>query len=161
MRTASNPAGKELWEPYKARDFYGPKWAGTKMLQWTFAGWGEQRCLEQVRELVLSKQALIGWPRASFSGRAQRRNLVRFWLADTGLSMSDSMVGLICWVQQRIFVLDGNFVFRVDTWWLFYFLSFLVRLCTVSTSDIRIRSHFFKIFSLNRLLFSRNIFFST
>ena len=37
---------------------------------------------------------LVGWPRISFPRRAKHRNIVKFWFADMGLTMSSSRVSL-------------------------------------------------------------------
>lgn len=49
---------------------------------------------------MLSRQTLRGWPRPSFSGRAEPRNLVKFWLADTSLRMSNSVLCPTIWFAQ-------------------------------------------------------------
>lgn len=64
-------------------------------LHWASADWLKTVCFPYTegREVlesgqVLSRQATTGWPRSSFAGRAEHRNLVKFLFADAGFSMS-------------------------------------------------------------------------
>ena len=87
--TASHPANRmEIWRTIHGRRFLQNKVSRNKEITLNYADWLKQGYFSHLKQRVvlepsyISRQMLIGWLRDSFSGIAQFRNLVKFFLTD-------------------------------------------------------------------------------
>lgn len=64
----------------------------------TFLLWGRGRL--RAGQITCAEQSSAD---GAFSGRSEHRNLVKFWFADLGLSMSNSILDLICLQDKNLY----------------------------------------------------------